>query len=69
MSILIPLALVASIALIVWLVRKATASARRLDEGIDEYQKEREAQGPVDPYAELSGLMANSQDRKRTPRK
>ena len=69
MRILLALALIASVALIVWLARKAASSARKIEEGIEEYHKERDAQGPVDPYVELSGLLADSLDRKRTRRK
>ena len=68
MSIPLVAALLASAALIVWLARRVAAGARRLDEGIEDYWKEREAQGPIDPYAELSGLFAD-RDRKGTPDK
>jgi hypothetical protein len=45
------------IIIVAFLVRKTLGNARRLDNGIEEYRKEKEANGPGNPYADLAKLL------------
>lgn len=50
--------IIASIPLIVWLVKRVIENARRLDKGIQEYHEEQAAKGPGDPLADFINLFA-----------
>jgi hypothetical protein len=51
------LAIGISLVIIAILVRRARDNARRVSEGIEEYHKEKEANGPGNPYADLAQLL------------
>lgn len=59
------LAIAISLVIIAILVRRAMDNARRVDEGIAQYRKEKEANGPGNPYADLAQLLEErSKDKK-----
>jgi len=67
MHILLKLAVAAlAVAVIAWLVVRTVRNARRLDERIEEYREEQEAQVRADPYSALSELFTDKAKDKET---
>ena len=70
MHILLKLAVAAlAVAVIAWLVVRTVRNARRLDERIEEYREEQEAQVRADPFAALSEVYGDkSKDKEKRDR-
>ena len=67
MDILLKLAIaVAALVVVFWLALRVVRSARRLDEGIEEYREEEEGLLRSDPYSALSQLSTDEQKDKET---
>jgi hypothetical protein len=59
------LIIVISLIVVAVLIRRAIGKARQLDDGIDQYWRDKEANGPGNPYADLAQLLEErSQDKK-----
>jgi hypothetical protein len=66
MIILLELLLIAiGLVVVALLVRKTLADSHRLDDGIEEYRKDKEANGPGNPYADLAKLLEETSKEKK----